>query len=322
MRTEEKGGPAKPKRGEIDVFSWTEAEKAVNKVERTQGIPEFKEETYKDEYKKAIADGKIVKTEEELLKDLEKLLQLSKEEAQRLRSEVEQNEDQDAGEPPKNSSAPKENAVPYFTPGGFIPDEVSKNSREVETTEGELMRSIERKLLESERMLVKQNWANPENYNEITWMSLYERGLEYFKSGLFEQSLYYFDKALSLEPNSFKLWASKGMSLFWLNEPKAAMKCINKSLKLNPRNYRAWSNKGIMLKQRGDMKKAVNCFNRALKYNARYANGWYEKGQIAQSLAKYKTAVKYYDRALKIAPGNKGALFFRNECIKIIGYAK
>ena len=172
MRTEEKSGPVKPDRKEIDVFSWTEAERTVERVDKTTSIPEFKEEAYKDEYKKVIADGKIVKTEEELLKDLEKLLQLSKEETRRLRSEVDHNEGHNPEGDTNESGTPEGNGTPVFTPGGFIPDEVAENSREVAVPDGDLIKSIEERLLESEKMLVKQNWANPENYNEITWISL------------------------------------------------------------------------------------------------------------------------------------------------------
>lgn len=307
---------------EVDVFSLKDSEKVLLGSEKHRFKDDFREKTYKEEYKKVIADGKIVKTEEELLRDLEHLLQLSKDEAQRLRSEVELNENKKPKQNnPLNSGTLSGAQSPDLVPKGFIPDYVEEQALLIESIEADLKEIAEEKILQPDKFLLEKKWNSPENVDDITWLSLYEKGLEYYRAGMFEQSLYYYEKAISLEPNSFKLWASKGMTLFWLDKPKYAIKCINKSLKLNPRYARAWSNKGLILKQKGKMDQALKCFAKALKYNPEFANGWYEMAQIFQSTGNYEKAVKYYNKALKLQPKNRAALFYRNECNRILKYA-
>ena len=259
---------------------------------------------YKKEYARIIADNKIMKIEMELLKDLEKTLNISEQDAKKLQKEVET--EYSKGLLDSLTQIP-----------GSIPV-IEKNKKEGKTPD-QKMRSARTKGPGGELDFLREqletgNLKTP----MITWQSLYEKGMEYFDVGLYEKSLYYYDNALKLEPKSYEIWASKGIALFWIDRWKDAMRCLNKAIKLNSHYCPAWNHKGIIFKSRGQYKLAVKCYNNAIRCDPTYANAWYNKGFLLQYLGKYEKAIKYYDKAIKLEPDNIEAQYNRNECFKSI----
>lgn len=63
-----------------------------------------------------------------------------------------------------------------------------------------------------------------------------KKGLKCKKMGKIEESIEYYNKALSLDPNNPHIWSHKARALDELNQMSEAMKCYKVALELNPSN--------------------------------------------------------------------------------------
>jgi tetratricopeptide (TPR) repeat protein len=289
----------------FDSLLHNEEELNENLKQKLENHPSQK---YKREYSRVIADNKIMKIELELLRDLERTLNISEKDARKLQEEV----DVEYSKGFIEALTPVQNEYLSDEKSRYDNDHPDRpmNQQRTKGSGGEL------------DFLREQLENGNHNGPMITWESLYEKGMEYFEAGLYDKSLYYYDNALKLEPKSFEVWASKGLALFWLDRWKDAMICINKSLKLNSQYCPAWNHKGIIFKSRRQFKLAVKCYNNAIRCDPAYASAWFNKGFLLQHLGNFEKAIKYYDKTIALEPDNIEAQYNRNECFKSIKVQK
>ena len=55
-------------------------------------------------------------------------------------------------------------------------------------------------------------------------------------------------------------WYNKGLELFSIGQYEEAVKCLDTAIQLNPEDSDAWYNKGIALKELGRDEEAEQCF--------------------------------------------------------------
>jgi tetratricopeptide (TPR) repeat protein len=66
-------------------------------------------------------------------------------------------------------------------------------------------------------------------------------------------------------------WNNKGGSLAALGRYEEAIQCYDRALKIDPQSYKTWNNKGSALSALGRRDEALDCFNRSLAIEPRFA---------------------------------------------------
>lgn len=146
---------------------------------------------------------------------------------------------------------------------------------------------------------------------------LYMLGKRFINKKLYGNSLFYFDKALSIDPYAPQIWLEKGRALASMNRFDEAIQCFDNAISLDNEMEKAWIAKGLALHCIGNFEFAILCFDRAIEI-AQGANDepWYAKGVVLFLMHRYEEALQNFEMALNIFPFHKNAALFKKECIK------
>jgi len=147
------------------------------------------------------------------------------------------------------------------------------------------------------------------------WEVLHEKGFALSRIGQYDEAIYFYDKALQLNPDNEEILSNKGVALFNLDQPEEAKMCFAQALKLRPTYEKAWNNLGVVMRAEGKLPEALRCYNQAIKANPFYKNAWYNKGFILEDMGELEEALKYYNKAIEISPNYAEAIYYRDECL-------
>ncbi len=123
---------------------------------------------------------------------------------------------------------------------------------------GEFSRIIDRG-----RTLAKEY---PEEY--ILWNIL---GVSLAQTGLIDEAIKYFNKAILLKPNFADAYSNLGSSLEKKGKPEEAINAFQKALKLKPDHANSYFNLGNIFKDQDKLDKAINFYKKAIFYKPNYA---------------------------------------------------
>jgi tetratricopeptide (TPR) repeat protein len=88
------------------------------------------------------------------------------------------------------------------------------------------------------------------------------------KSGKYNESIPYFDKALSISPGSFSGLYYKAAALFALRHYNESIPYFDKALSINPNSVGALNGKGVALDKLGRYNESIPYFDKALSINS------------------------------------------------------
>jgi tetratricopeptide (TPR) repeat protein len=99
-------------------------------------------------------------------------------------------------------------------------------------------------------------------------------GLTYLTQyGRYNESLEYFDAALSLDRNFSEAWVAKGVALHNRGRYDEALACYDKAREISPGDAGIWNLKGVTLRDYGKGVESAECFRRAAELDPRYGTG-------------------------------------------------
>ncbi len=97
-----------------------------------------------------------------------------------------------------------------------------------------------------------------------------DRGSNYLLGRQYENSLYEFDKAISVNARKKIAWSGKGLSLIGLGRYDEALENYEKMIHRYPGSTQAWHGKGMSLERLGRYREALESYNHALQANPGY----------------------------------------------------
>jgi tetratricopeptide (TPR) repeat protein len=106
--------------------------------------------------------------------------------------------------------------------------------------------------------------------NEHEALLCYKVGGQLFELESFQEAIYYFDKALSINSGDSKAWYAKAQILFKFEMYEEAINCYEQSLLYDPEDISAWNNKGYTLEKLGAYKEALDSYQKALEIDPNY----------------------------------------------------
>ena len=152
---------------------------------------------------------------------------------------------------------------------------------------------------------------NLENYNrrlefvELLGLPLkaedyINRGLNLINKNKYEHALTAFEKAIELEPNSFRAWLGKGIVLDKQEKYDEALIACEKTIELKPEEAFTWNNKGASLISLRRFEEALSPIEKALEIMPFYAVALANKGKALIGLERYDESLAAYKKALEI----------------------
>ncbi|NJO52896.1 MAG: tetratricopeptide repeat protein, partial [Leptolyngbyaceae cyanobacterium RM2_2_4] len=116
------------------------------------------------------------------------------------------------------------------------------------------------------------------------YQALYNRGMVLAESGLYEEAIASFDRAIEAKPDFFAAWASKGDALLSVDRPEEAIASFDQAIDLSTASTAVlaaglggtalaatWAGKGNALANLGRAEEAIASFDKALEIEPAYA---------------------------------------------------
>lgn len=151
-----------------------------------------------------------------------------------------------------------------------------------------------RKYVEAIKEFKKSIKKNPESYNGYAVV-----GSLYALMENFEESLGWFDQAITRYPEAADLWYNKALSLKKLSRFVEAEQAVIKSLEFNTGHFAALTLKGLLRTISGEAEEALKYFDKALEINPMYEIAWKNKISTLENLGNLQEVKRVKDEILK-----------------------
>jgi tetratricopeptide (TPR) repeat protein len=185
----------------------------------------------------------------------------------------------------------------------------------------------------------------------------FERGSIYLQSGMFDEAIADFNKALALDPDlAAAAYGNCATAYDQLGETELALENCNKALALNPddsvtlilrghihasKGYltasladfdraiavdptdpMAYSNRGATYSKLGDVQRAIDDYGLAIKWNPDYANSYANRAFAYYKVGQYEKGLVDCDKALALRPDHAASYSNRGLCRAALGDAE
>ncbi len=132
--------------------------------------------------------------------------------------------------------------------------------------------------------------------------ALIQKGLELFNLGHYDEALRAFERAVQLQPDNADAWHSKGMALFKFGRHDEALQAFEKAVQLQPGYAEAWDAKGLMLRMLGRDTEALQAYERMIQLDSDCAEGWNGKANTLYGLGRSDEALQAFKKAIQLRP--------------------
>ncbi|MBD2001377.1 DUF4912 domain-containing protein [Leptolyngbya sp. FACHB-541] len=125
------------------------------------------------------------------------------------------------------------------------------------------------------------------------YQALYNRGMVLAESGLYEEAITSFDRAIAVKPDFFAAWSSKGDALLSVDRPEEAIASFDRAIELSAASTNSaigtalaatWAGKGNALANLGRAEEAIVSFSQALEIEPTYAEAQASRNALIASL--------------------------------------
>lgn len=174
----------------------------------------------------------------------------------------------------------------------FIKEKVSKVNKDFEKTLHSIMHSA---INDAEEKL-----KIPPKLKELQFDDSVSTGKDLIKVGKFEESIKYFDNAISKDSRNPDGYYHKGIALLNLGNFQEAKHCFEKAISNKPDMYDAYNQKGIALLKLGDYENALISFDNVIKLKKDFALAYNNKGIVLYQQKKYEDSIAEFNKALEL----------------------
>ena len=117
------------------------------------------------------------------------------------------------------------------------------------------------------------------------------------EQGKFSEAIFFYKKALEINPKNIEVYINYGTALKSLNELDKGMQLIKRAISLNPSKsikLVAFNNLGNIYRQKRDSFNAFENYKKALKLDSKYLLTLYNIGLLYEDLGDYDSALKFH----------------------------
>ncbi|GAL85298.1 tetratricopeptide TPR_2 repeat protein [Sporocytophaga myxococcoides] len=133
------------------------------------------------------------------------------------------------------------------------------------------------------------------------------RGVEFNRSGEYNQAIEDFNKALEFNPSHKEAYNNLGVALANLGKNKEAISAYDNALKIQPNYVNALYNRGNSYAKLNKAKIALKDYDQVLKLDPKYLSVYNNRGLVLKSLGRLNDALNDFDKAILLDPFNADA---------------
>jgi len=123
----------------------------------------------------------------------------------------------------------------------------------------------------------------------------------------YDEALFAYDHAISLNPNNADFWHHKGTALYSLKRYDEALSAYEQAIQLNSSNADFLHDKSVTLLQLQRYDEALSAYDKAIQLAPDNAHFWHDKGETLWRLKRYDAALSAYEQATRLDPNNSYA---------------
>jgi tetratricopeptide (TPR) repeat protein len=131
----------------------------------------------------------------------------------------------------------------------------------------------------------------------------------------FNESLDYFDKAISLDESNAKAYSEKAKVFNDLRRHDKALECFNHAIYNGMNDTEDYFNRGLAEYQLKKYEEAITSFSVALELDPLSIASWEFRGNSNLNMGNYNEALNCYNEILKIDPRDLEALNYKGLCL-------
>lgn len=130
-------------------------------------------------------------------------------------------------------------------------------------------------------------------------------GLAYKASGDLEKAVYYYNKALSVDPFYSDAYNNRGVIFMRAGDYPKAIEDFSTAFRINPMNLEAISNRGAARVNSGDLVNAVEDITKAISLspeNAFFGRNYFNRGLAYKGLRENSKAIEDFSKTIEFEP--------------------
>jgi tetratricopeptide (TPR) repeat protein len=97
------------------------------------------------------------------------------------------------------------------------------------------------------------------------------RGGAYYHKAEYDAAIFYFSKAIEINPKDAKAYNNRGIAYYNKGEYDRAISDYTKAIEINPGYAMAYINRGVSYNNKGEYERAISDYTKAIEINPRYA---------------------------------------------------
>lgn len=140
-------------------------------------------------------------------------------------------------------------------------------------------------------------------------------GTIYFNENKVDSALYYFEKAIELNPNHYESLNNLGLIYLRNNQPNVAIHYLSKSVSLNPKNEFALNNIGVCWEKQNALGQAILFYKKALKVNPYFQDALLNIAVAYEKIGDCRESVFYYKNLEKVNSNYPNLYFNLGNCL-------
>jgi tetratricopeptide (TPR) repeat protein len=130
----------------------------------------------------------------------------------------------------------------------------------------------------------------------------FNRGLEYYNNGDFDQAISEYNKVIQLVPNNANAYYNRGLAYAGKGDLDPAISDYDKAIQLNPDFFEAYINRGNAYFDNGNMDQAISDFDKAIQLNPDFVMAYYNRGNAYKDKGDLDRAISDFDQAIQLDP--------------------
>ena len=131
-------------------------------------------------------------------------------------------------------------------------------------------------------------------------VELLRKGLSYAMRTKYNEALFYYNKALILDPKNPEAWYLRASLLIDTGRSKEALDDCEKAIALDQNYAPAWSKKGLAFYNLEQFEEGLFASTRASSLNGNDVSAWYIKGVCLDELDRSDEAQEAYGKSLEL----------------------
>jgi tetratricopeptide (TPR) repeat protein len=127
----------------------------------------------------------------------------------------------------------------------------------------------------------------------------YHKGWSLFNFVGYEESLIFYDRVLTINPDLYEAWHNRGNSLFNLGRYKESINSYSRVIEIEPNHHISWHNKGGAYLKTSQYFESISCYDKAIEIEPVRYNYYYSKGLVQFAISDYIATFTSWKKAFK-----------------------